>query len=81
MGFSPIADTREDMRGHMLCVGGVGSDFGVQPRCVEPLLGNRRVVVKMDEIVRDTGMLRLTSKNRFEDRRAFKLIGVGLVGR
>ena len=35
----------------------------------------------MDQIVRDAGMLRLACKDRLQDRRAFELIGIGLVGR
>ena len=31
--------------------------------------------------MRDAGMLRLARKDRLQDRRAFELIGVGLVGR
>ena len=31
--------------------------------------------------MRDAGMLRLALEDRLEDRRAFELVGVGLVGR
>ena len=35
----------------------------------------------MDQVVCDAGMLRLAREDRLQDRRAFELIGVGLVGR
>ena len=35
----------------------------------------------MDQIVRDAGMLRLARKDRLEDRGAFELVRIGLVGR
>src|SRR5690348_11511730 len=31
--------------------------------------------------MRDTGMIRLTRPNPFQDRRSFELVGIGLVGR
>ena len=34
----------------------------------------------MDQVVRDARMLRLALGDRLEDRRAFELVGVGLVG-
>ena len=58
----PIADAREDMRRHMLRMRGAGRDLGVEPRGLEPLLGDRRIVVKVDQIVRDAGMLRLARR-------------------
>ena len=76
----PIADAREDMRRHVLRMGGAGRDLGVEPRRVEPLLGDRRIVVEMDQVVRDAGMLRLALEDRLQDRRALELVGVGLVG-
>ena len=79
--FLPIADTREDMRRHMLCVRGVGRDLGVEPRRIKALLGDRRIVVEMDQVVRDAGMLRLALKDRLQDRRSLELVGIGLVGR
>ena len=35
----------------------------------------------MDQIVRDAGMPRLALEDRLQDRRAFELIGIGLVVR
>ena len=58
----------------MLRVRGVRSDFCIYSCRIEPLLCDRRIVVEMDQIVRDTGMLRLACKYWLEDRGAFELI-------
>ena len=39
------------------------------------------IIVEMDQIMRHAGMLRLAFGDHFQDRRAFELIGIGLVGR
>ena len=57
--FLPVADAREDVRRHVLGVGGGGRDLGVAPRRIEALLGDRRIVVEVDQVMRDAGMLRL----------------------
>ena len=59
----------------------VGRDLGVAPRRIEAFLGDRRIVVEVDQIVRDAGMLRLAFADRLQDRRALELVGIGLVGR
>ena len=64
----------------MLGMGGGGRDLGVTPGRIEAFLRDRGVIVQMDQIVRDAGMLRLAFCDRFQDRRALDLIGVGLVG-
>src|SRR5205823_3092216 len=48
---------------------------------VEALLRDRRIIVEMDQIVRDPGMIWLAQEDRLEDCRALELIGVGLVPR
>ena len=48
---------------------------------VEPLIGDRRIVVEVDQIMRNAGMVRLALEDRLEDRRALELLGVGLVAR
>ena len=80
-GFAPIADAREDVRRHVLGMGRRRRDLGVASRSLEALLGDRRIVVEVDQVVRHAGMLRLTLGDRLEDRRALELAGVGLVGR
>ena len=69
------------MRRHVLRMRRVGRDLGIAPCRIEALLGDRRIVVEMDQIVRHAGMLRLALEDRLQDRRAFELVGIGLVGR
>jgi hypothetical protein len=69
------------MRRHVLRVCGVGSDLGVEPRCIEAFLGDRRIVVKVNQVVRHARMLRLAHEDRIQDRCSFELIGVGFVSR
>ena len=57
--FIPIADAREDVRRHVLGMGGRGRDLGVTPGRIEALLRDRGVIIQMDQIMRDAGMLRL----------------------
>ena len=57
------------------------SDLGIAAGSIEALLGNRRIVVEMNQVMRHAGMLRLASRDRLQDRCALELAGVGLVGR
>ena len=68
------------MRRHMLGMRRGGRDLCVTPGGIESLLGDRRIVVEVDQIVRDAGMQRLTLEDSLEDRRPLQLIGIGLVG-
>ena len=43
-------------------VGGVGRDLRVAPGRVEPLRGDRRVVVAVDQVVRDARMVGLLQR-------------------
>ena len=45
----------------------------------QAFVGDRRIIVEMDQIVRDTGMLRLALPDRLQDCRALELLRVGLV--
>ena len=58
-----------------------GRDLGVAPRGLEAFLGERRIVVEVDQVMRHAGMLRLAFRDRLQDGRAFELVGVGLIGR
>ena len=78
--FLPIADAREDVRRHVLRVRRRRRDRSVELGGIEPLLGDRRIVVEMDQIVRHARMSRLPLEDRLEDCRALELVGVGLVG-
>ncbi|MGY2916046.1 hypothetical protein ACVWYP_001676 [Bradyrhizobium sp. USDA 3262] len=77
----PVADAREDVRRHVLGMRRVFGDLGIAHRRGEALLRERRVVVEMDQIVGDAGVLGLAREDRFEQRRALQLVGVGLVAR
>ena len=55
----PIADAREDVRRHVLGMGRRGRDLGIAPGGIEAFLGDRRIVVEMDQVMRHAGMLRL----------------------
>jgi hypothetical protein len=75
----PIADAREDMRRHVLRMRRRRRNRGIALGRVEPLLGDRRVVVEMDQIVSDTGMARLAPEDWLQDGGPFELICVRLV--
>jgi hypothetical protein len=77
----PIADAREDVRRHVLRMRRGGRDLGVQVGRLQAFFGDRRIVVEMDQVVRDARMLRLALPDRPEDRRSLELLCVGLVGR
>src|SRR5205807_5566023 len=62
------------VRRHMLRVRCIGRDLGVKPRGLQAFLGDRRIVVEVDQIVCDTGMLRLALEDRLEDRGALELV-------
>jgi hypothetical protein len=59
----------------------VGGDLGIAPGGLDAFVGDRRIVVEMDQIVRHAGMLRLALGDLFQDGRTLELVGVGLVGR
>ena len=69
------------MRRHMLGVRRSRRDFGVALGGVQPLLGDRRIVVEVDQIVGDARVRGLPFEDRLQDRSALELIGVSLVGR
>ncbi len=76
----PVADAGENVRRHVLRVRRTGGHLGVASRRREPLLGERRRIVKVYQIMRDSRMLRLTRPDFFQDGRPLELIGIGLVG-
>src|SRR6516162_7015311 len=78
-GFVPRPHARENMRGHVIGMGGGGGDLGIGSRSNKSLLGQHRVVIAVDEIVSDPGMVRLLLKDRFQDFAAFPLVGESLV--
>jgi hypothetical protein len=56
-------------------------DLGVAHGGVEAFLGDRRIVVEVDQIVGDARMPGLALEDRLQDGRAFELIGIALVRR
>ena len=58
-----------------------GGELGVAVGRLEPALGQRRVVIGMDEVVHHARMVRLAHDLRLQDLGRLELLGVGLVGR
>ena len=56
-GFLPQPNHRIDVRRHMPGVWRGGCDAGIAPGGFDPLVGERRIVVSVDQIVRHSGML------------------------
>ena len=67
------------MRRHVLSVGRRRRHLGVTVRRIEALRGGLRIIIEMDQVVRDAGMLRQPPRDRLEDRGPLGLLGVGLV--
>ncbi len=65
--FLPIADAGKNVRRHVQGMGRRGRDLGITPGGFEALVGDRRIIVEMDQIVRHAGMLRLALGNDFQD--------------
>jgi len=57
------------------------SDLGIATGGVEALIGDGRIVVEVDQIVGDAGMLGLALEDGLQDGRALELIGIALVRR
>src|SRR3982075_3135380 len=77
--FLPMADARVDVRWHVLRMRGGRRHLGVAVGSIETLRGGLRIVIEVDQVVRYARMLRETPRDRFEDRRALCLLGIGLV--
>ena len=77
----PETEAREDVRRHVLRVRHGRRDLRVAPRSAEPARGQGRIVIAVDDVVRDAGMVRLLGQDLLEDRARLQLIGVRLVGR
>ncbi len=57
-----------------------GSDLGVHARRPQTLLGQHRIVVAVDDVMRDARMMRLPGENWFQNLAALALVGKGFVG-
>ena len=77
--FFPIPHAREDMRWHMLRMRRGGRDLRITLGSIKPFLGNGRIVIQMDQVVRDARMLRLPFKDGLEKRGTLKLIGISFI--
>ena len=65
----------------MLGVGRIRGDLGIAACRLEALLGQRRVVVGVDQVVGDARMVGLFSVQRLQDRRRPHLVGIGPIRR
>ena len=72
--FVPVADAREDVRGHVLRVRRGRRDLGIALGGIDAFLRQGRGVVEMDQIVGDARMPRLALEDLLQDRRALELI-------
>jgi hypothetical protein len=77
--FLPIADAREDMRRHMQRVRSPRRDLRVAGGRAQPFIGDGRIVVGVDQVVRDARMVGLALEYLLQDGRRLKLVGIGLV--
>ena len=77
----PGPDTREDVRRHVLRVRGGRGDLAVALGRWQPLRGQGRVVVAVDQVVRGAGVLGLPGEDRLEQLGGTQLVAVLLVGR
>ena len=77
----PRADTREGVRRHVQRVRRRRRDLRVAARRAQRVIGQRRHVVAVDDVVRDARMIGLLGVELLEDRPGLQLIRVRLVGR
>ena len=79
-GLLPGAHAGEDVRRHVQRVRRRGRDARVAARGGEPLVGDGRRVVAVDEVVRDAGMVGILPEFVLEDGGRLEIRRVGLVG-
>ena len=77
----PHAEQHVDVRGHVQRMRHRRRELVVAARGVEAALGQRRVVVAVDDVVRGAGMIRLGGHDLLGQLSRFLLLGVGLVVR
>jgi hypothetical protein len=61
-------------------MGRVRRDAGIAAGGLEALLGQRRIVVGVDQVMRHAGMIGMGLKQRFENFRRPHLVGIGPIG-
>src|SRR5205823_3047164 len=74
-GFFPHAKTREDVRWHVQGMRNPRCDGTVAPGGSQPALGQCGIVVTMNQIVGDAGMVGVFRPQLFENTSSLKLIG------
>jgi hypothetical protein len=80
MDSSHIPKAREDMRWHVQGVGNPRSDGTVAPGGRQSALGECWIIVAVDQIVGDAGMLRIFLPQFFQETSRLQLIGQRRVG-
>src|SRR5947199_10793744 len=74
-GFFPHAKAREDVRWHVQGMRNPRCDGTIAPGGGQPALSQRWVVVAVNKIVNDAGMVRVFLPQLFKNTSGFKLIG------
>jgi len=77
--FLPQTEADKNVRGHVQSVRRVWRDFRVAAGCIERERSQSRVVIAMDDVMGEAGMLGMFCKKWFENGAGFPLICVGLV--
>src|SRR5262249_45794745 len=78
--FVPRTHAGKEVRWHVVGVSGSGRDLGVCTRGAQAFFSQHRVVVAMNDVVRDSWVMGLPGENRFQNLSALFLVGEGLVG-
>jgi hypothetical protein len=79
--FLPVADAGEGVGRHVPRVRRVRCNLRVAPRRLERAVGQRRIVVAVNDVVRQAGVIRVGGDQRFENRASLQRFGVAGVGR
>jgi hypothetical protein len=79
-GLPPIANARENVRGHVLRVRCCLGNLGVAQGRIETFLRERRIVVRVNQVMRYAWVLRAALRDRLQNCRGLELAGVGFIG-
>ena len=79
--FLPITHAGKDVRRHVQPVRRRGGDFGITLCRFEPLIRDRRIIVGVNQVMSDAGVIRLALEDRLQDRCGLELVRIGLVCR
>ena len=75
----PEADAGEDVRGHVQGVRGGGGDLGVTASGGDAALRQLRLVVGVDQVVGDSGMIGFGGEEGLKNRGSGETVGEGVV--